>query len=192
VLLSTRGGYNIWLRNNPYYYEDELSAYGVKVPQSILDNITYREFLDYPKFSGNQNEIERNRILTQEGQKFIRQNPQLFAFLCWVRFKTLLGVQGVLSQGLIYKVVCILSFGIIFPLGIISFFIFHKKWQNTLPLILILVYFIVVYTLTHDGLRYRLPADPYIIILASLIIERLLLIIISHQSFKQLTIDQFK
>jgi hypothetical protein len=38
---------------------------------------------------------------------------------------------------------------------------------------LIFTYFIAVYTLTHDGIRYRLPADPYIIILASVLIIKI-------------------
>jgi len=34
-------------------------------------------------------------------------------------------------------------------------------------------YFITVYTLTHDGIRYRLPADPYLIILASILFAQI-------------------
>ena len=171
VLMSTRGGYNLWLRNNPYYYEDELKLLGVEVPQSILDNIEYREFLDYPEFTPEQDEIERNRILTTEGVKFIKANPNLFTYLCWMRFKTIIGVQGTLSRGLIHKVVGFLSFGIIFPLGLIAFIVYYKRWRDTVPLMLIFIYFVGGYTLTHDGLRYRLPADPYLIVLASILIS---------------------
>ena len=170
VLLSTRGGYNIWLRNNPYFYEDELALLGVKVPQDILDSIKYREYLDYPEFSPEQGEIERNRILTSEGMKYVRANPKLFTYFCWVRFKSIIGFQGVLAQGLVYKLVGILTFGILFPLGIIAFFVNIKRWRETLPLMLTFCYFVGVYSLTHDGIRYRLPVDPYIIILASVLL----------------------
>ena len=168
VLLSTRGGYNIWLRNNPFYYEDELKALGYEVPAKYLENIQYSEFLDYPEFTPDQDEIERNRILTEEGMKFIGVNPALFTCLCWIRFQTLIGFHGALAQGLIYNLVGILTFGIFFPAAVIALFTNLKLWKDTLPLILIFGYFITVYTLTHDGIRYRLPADPCIIVLASL------------------------
>lgn len=174
VLLSTRGGYNIWMRNNPFYYQDELALLGYEVPAHLLKDIKYGEYLDFPQFSADQDEIERNRILTQEGIKFIRQNPSLFAHLCWIRFQTLIGLQGTLSQGLIYKLVGLFSFGILFPLGLISLAVHYKGWRETLPLALIFAYFVGVHTLTHDGIRYRLPADPYLIILASVLIERML------------------
>lgn len=184
VLLSTRGGYNLWLRNNPYYYEDELAALGYSVPQTILDNIQYREFLDYPEFTSEQGEVERNKILTQEGIKFIKNNPELFTYLCWIRFKTLLGFHGTLSQSLIYKLVGIFSFGILFPLGVISLFVYFRRWRDTFPLLMVFGYFLAVHTLTHDGIRYRLPADPYLIILASAMIYILLEFITGKLSHK--------
>jgi len=174
ILLSTRGGYNIWMRNNPYFYEDELKVLGIEIPQAMLDNLKYKEYFDFPVFSPEQNELERNRILTQEGMKFIRANPGFYAFLCWERFKTIIGFQGALTQGLIYIIVGILTFGIIFPSAFIAFFINPKQWRDTLPLIVVFLYFVGVYSLTHDGIRYRLPADPYIIILASFLFWRIL------------------
>lgn len=174
ILLSTRGGYNIWLRNNPYVYEDELAALGEKVPQSILEGIKYRQYLDFPEFREEQNEAARNRVLTEEGLKFIKANPGLFSYLCWIRFKSIFGFSGTLSQGLAYKIVGLLSFGWVLPLGVISVVHFRRRWRDYLPFILIFLYFVGVYTLTHDGIRYRLPADPYLIILAAAIVERLL------------------
>ncbi|MBC8278230.1 MAG: glycosyltransferase family 39 protein [FCB group bacterium] len=174
VLLSTRGGYNIWLRNNPFYYEDELKALGYEIPEEYLENIQYSEFLDYPEFSPDQDEIERNRILTEEGLRFIGANPRLVTYLCWIRLQTLLGFHGTLAQSLIYKLVGVLTFGIFFPAALIAFFTNLKLWRDTLPLILIFGYFITVYTLTHDGIRYRLPADPCIIVLGSLLFAQVL------------------
>ena len=172
VLLSTRGGYNIWLRNNPFYYEDELKALGYAVPQHLLRDIKYIEYLDYPEFSEDMGEIERNKILTEEGKKFILRNPKLFTYLCWIRLQTILGFHGTLSQGLIYKLVGILSFGILFPCALISLIVNRRYWKEFLPLVLIFGYFVSVYTLTHDGIRYRLPADPYLFLIASLLLAQ--------------------
>ena len=174
VLLSTRGGYNIWLRNNPFYYEDELEALGYKVPEKYLNDIKYKEYLDYPVFTEDMDEIDRNKILTEEGKKFIAMNPKLFTYLCWIRFRTILGFHGTLSQGLIYKLVGIFSFGIIFPCALISLIVNRRYWKEFLPLVLIFGYFVSVYTLTHDGIRYRLPADPYLFLIAAVFMERII------------------
>jgi hypothetical protein len=167
ILLSTRGGYNLWLRNNPYYYADELEALGVEVPQTILDGIKNREFLDYFEFTEDQDEVERNRIITEAGVKFIKANPKLFAYLCWVRFRTIVGFAGTLSQDLIYKLIGLFSFGWIAPLSLAAAFYWRKRLWDILPLAMVFLYFVGVYTLTHDGLRYRLPADPCLIVLAA-------------------------
>ena len=186
VLLSTRGGYNIWLRNNPFYYEDELAAMGITIPEKYLADIKYKSFLDFPEFSPELTEIERNRLLTEEGVKFITANPKLFTYLCWIRFKTLIGFQGALTQGLLYLVVGILTFGIILPAAIIAFFWKFRLWRDTIPLAAVFLYFIAVYTLTHDGIRYRLPADPFLIVLASLVFSTILSFVSS--TFKKLKI----
>ena len=174
VLLSTRGGYNIWLRNNPFYYQDELEALGYKVPVKYLNDIKYREYLDFPALPENSGEIERNKILTEEGKKFIALNPKLFAYLCWIRLRTILGFHGTLSQGLMYKMVGIFSFGIIFPCALISLVVNRRRWKEFIPLVMIFGYFVSVYTLTHDGIRYRLPADPYLFLIAALFVERII------------------
>lgn len=173
VLLCTRGGYNIWFRNNPFYYDNELKALGITIPEKLLKDIKYKDYLEYPVFSPEQGEIERNQILTAEGMKFLKSNPELFTYLCWIRFKTLIGFQGTFAQGIVYILTGLLTFGIILPLGVISFFINIGRWKDTIFLLAIFGYFIAVYTLTHDGIRYRLPADPYIIILASLLLTQI-------------------
>jgi 4-amino-4-deoxy-L-arabinose transferase-like glycosyltransferase len=174
VILATRGGYNLWFRNNPFFYEDELAALGYKVPDNLLKDIKYRKYLDFPHFSPEQGEVERDKILTREGINFIRQNPRLFAYLCWIRFQTLIGFHGTLAKGLIYRLAGMFSFGILFPLALLTVGIYYKRWRETLPLILIFAFFLGFFTLTHDGIRYRLPADPYLIILASFFLIQLL------------------
>jgi len=49
---------------------------------------------------------------------------------------------------------------------LLSFFVGWKRLYVTLPLWSVVGYFILFYSLTHEGLRYRLPVDPYIILLA--------------------------
>ena len=98
ILLSTRGGYNLWMRNNPYYIADELESEGVNFSPEKLDKLKYKEYiLGWPEFTPEQGEVERDKILSREGIKFITANPGFFLEMCWIRFKWTIGWQG---QGL--------------------------------------------------------------------------------------------
>lgn len=167
VLLSTRGGYNIWMRNNPYYIEDELAAMGVKFSPEQLEKLKYRDYLlGYPHFTSEQGELERNRILTQEGLKFILANPGFFLKMCWIRFKWVIGYKGIGMKGPLLNSISLLFYGPILLGFIVSFFLGWRRLNVALPLWSIICYFVLFYSLTHEGMRYRVPVDPYMILLA--------------------------
>lgn len=167
LLLSTRGGYNIWMRNNPYFIKDELAAMGVEFPPEKLDKLKYREYiLGYPDFSPDQGELERNEILTREGIKFLKANFGFFLELCWIRFKWTIGYKGIGLKGPLLSGISLLSYGPVLLGFLVSLFVGWRKLVVTLPLWSVVGYFILFYSLTHEGLRYRVPVDPYMILLA--------------------------
>jgi 4-amino-4-deoxy-L-arabinose transferase-like glycosyltransferase len=166
VLLSTRGGYNIWMRNNPYYIEDELRAMGVEFSPELLDNLNYKEYiLGYPDFTPKQGELERNEILTREGLKFIKANPDFFLDLCWLRFKWTIGYKGIGLQGLLLNGISLLSYGPVLLGFLLSLFLGWRYIAIMFPFWSVVGYFILFYSLTHEGLRYRVPVDSFMIIL---------------------------
>lgn len=168
VLLSTRGGYNIWMRNNPYFIEDELKAMGVEFSPEILDNLKYREYiLGYPELTPEQGELERNEILTREGIKFIRANPEFFLKLCWIRFKWTIGYKGIGLQGPLLNGISLISYGPVLLGFLLSLLLAWRHIAIAFPLWSVVGYFILFYSLTHEGLRYRVPVDPYMMILAA-------------------------
>jgi len=167
VLVSTRAGYNLWMRNNPYFIADELAAMGVKFSPDYMDKLKYPEYiLGYPNFTPAQGELERNKILTQEGMKFIRANPGFFLRLCWTRFLWTIGWCGI-GLGPLQTLISLVSYGPALLGFLASLLLGWKRLSATLPLWLAVGYFILFYSLTHEGLRYRLPVDPYVIILAA-------------------------
>jgi 4-amino-4-deoxy-L-arabinose transferase-like glycosyltransferase len=167
VLMSSRGGYNIWMRNNPYYIADELEAMGVNFPPEKLDKLKYKEYiLRYPNFSAQQGELERNAVLSREGIKFIRANPGFFLEMCWIRFKWTIGWKGQGLKGPIMNGISLLSYGPALLGFLVSILLGWKHLKIVLPFWLVVGYFILFYSLTHEGLRYRVPIDPYMIILA--------------------------
>lgn len=167
VLMSTRGGYNIWMRNNPYYIADELELEGVKFSPETLDNLKYKEYLlGYPPFTPQQGEMERNRILSQEGMKFLKANPSFFLKMCWIRFKWTIGWKGQGLKGPLMNGLSFISYMPALAGFLASLFLGWKRLKIFLPFWLVVGYFILFYSLTHEGLRYRVPVDPYIILSA--------------------------
>ncbi len=167
VLLSSRGGYNIWMRNNPYFIEDELRAMGVEFSPEKLDNLNCREYiLGYPEFTPEQGELERNEILTRRGIEYIRGNIGFFLELSWIRFKWTIGYKGIGLQGPLLSGISLLFYGPALFGFIVSIFIGWRRLAVTLPLWSVVGYFVLFYSLTHEGLRYRLPVDPFMILLA--------------------------
>ncbi len=167
VLLSTRGGYNIWMRNNPYFIADELEAMGVKFSAEKLDKLQYREYLlGYPQFTPEQGELERNQILTQEGMKFLKANPGFFLEMCKIRFLWTIGYKGTGLKGPLMNGILLLSYGPILLGFLFSLLLGWRHLRAALPLWLLVGYFVLFYSLTHEGLRYRVPVDPYMLLLA--------------------------
>lgn len=167
VLLSSRGGYNIWMRNNPYFIKDELKAMGVEFSPEKLDKLKYREYiLGYPDFTPDQGELERNKILTAEGLKFIRANLGFFLEMCWIRFKWVIGYKGIGLKGPLMNALSLFSYGPAILGFLVSLFLGWRKLAVVLPLWAVVGYFVLFYSLTHEGLRYRVPVDPYMILLA--------------------------
>ncbi|MCX6639817.1 MAG: glycosyltransferase family 39 protein [bacterium] len=168
VLLSTRGGYNIWMRNNPYFIADELKAMGVEFSPETVDKLHYREYiLGYPNFTTDQGELERNDILTREGLKFIKANPGFFLEMCWIRFKWTIGYKGIGLKGPLMNGISLLSYGPVLLGFLLSFIWGWRRFAAMLPLWAVVGYFVFFYSLTHEGLRYRLPVDPYMILLSA-------------------------
>ncbi|RJP80630.1 MAG: hypothetical protein C4524_03215 [Candidatus Zixiibacteriota bacterium] len=166
MLMSTRGGYNIWMRNNPYFIEDELAAEGVKFSAEKLDKLKYHEYiLGYPEFTPEQGEIERNQILTDAGIRFITANPGFFLEMCWIRFQWTVGWRSP-GLGPMLNLVALITYGPALLGFLVSLVWGWKRLGVVLPLWSVVGYFILFYSLTHEGTRYRVPVDPYMILLA--------------------------
>jgi len=167
VILSTRGGYNLWMRNNPYFIADEFRAMGVEFSEERLAKLKHLDYiLGYPEFNEDQGELERNAILTQKGKEFITSNLDFFLELCWIRFLWTIGWKGIGLKGPLMNGIAFISYMPALFGFLLSFFVGWKRLYVTLPLWSVVGYFILFYSLTHEGLRYRLPVDPYIILLA--------------------------
>ncbi|NIA28704.1 MAG: hypothetical protein GWP06_02175 [Actinobacteria bacterium] len=166
VNLSTNGGRNLWLGNNP------------KATINTGSNIPRPKQLD-AKIAAAKSEAEVNRIYIQEAKKFILQNPgksvllflgKAISFWRWDPSPT---THGYVRQNRFYRWISILSFGPIFSLSLLGFFFASAGTRKKL---LLFFFYAVLFTFLHAlfiiKVRFRLPLDYFTIVTASFALMR--------------------
>ncbi|MBN2586181.1 MAG: glycosyltransferase family 39 protein [Candidatus Fermentibacteraceae bacterium] len=167
VLMPTKGALNLWMRNNP----DLLELEGIEIPGFVRESISRRDLLEYPSMEGALTEVERSDLLMERARDFIMANPVLIAYLTVLRAGNFLSPAGatldhpavVLSGVLIYLPMLVL--------GIIEA-VRRRRDGRILFLALTFLLYLALHSLAHGGVRYRLPVDMVLIVLASLFIGR--------------------
>jgi len=117
-------------------------------------------------------ELDYMNIYTEATKTFIKNNPERFVELMWLKFKRFWNIvpnHENYSSGK-YKYLSLMSYGLILLLSIISFFIYYKKFKNLVPIYVLFFYFTFVHIITIASIRYRLPIEPFLIVIASGII----------------------
>ncbi len=114
-------------------------------------------------------ELEYKSLYTNATKKFITENPDRFLELSWLKFKRFWNItpnHEKYNHGK-YKYISILSFGVILFLSIISFILYYKKFKQLAPIYVLIFYFTLIHIITIASIRYRLPIEPFLIVLAS-------------------------
>ena len=131
---------------------------------------------DEKKFTDIVNPVERDRALWNAGANYIAENPQRFlklAALKFLRFWRLWPyVQDYASP--LYVVVSLVSFLPVLVLSIIYLIIWG--WRDRIRVAPILAwgaYLTLIHMIFIGSLRYRLPLEPLMIVLAAVAIVRL-------------------
>ncbi len=162
VLLPTKGSLNLWMRNNP----EALGLEGVRIPDGIMEGISRTDLLDYPDFEPDQGELERSDELAERSFRFIAANPRLFA---WLSARRLAEYMSPLPSGGGGGPAAVAAgFGMYLPLAALSAAGVVRNRRNR-GIVLAAGVFVVyagVHALAHGGLRYRLPVDTVLMVLA--------------------------
>jgi 4-amino-4-deoxy-L-arabinose transferase-like glycosyltransferase len=159
-LLPTKGSLNLWMRNNP----EVLAIEGIDVPPSILRDVRRTDLLDYPDFPPESDELERSRVLGERAFSFITANPVLFAWLSWERLLDFVspvpeGGGAGTAAGIVFYV----------PVLLLSAWCLARRRGGSeawLPAAVFILY-ALLHAAGHGGLRYRLPVDTMLIVLAA-------------------------
>lgn len=168
VIVPTTGGATMWMRNNPDVVIPEMRQAGFTVPEKVINNIRRRDLIKYPEF-GDENEVERNKIITERVKEFIKANPLFFSYLCKNRFLWYMSFTGSTERTFWHKLIGFLTWGLILPLSLFGLLLaaIKGKFKDILIMVILMGFFAGVHTIVHGGIRYRLPTDPFFIILAS-------------------------
>ena len=158
--MSTNGGRNLWLGNNP---ESTINTgSNIEMPKELEDRIDAAS------------EIEADRIYVEEAKKFIAADPKHFLWLSikkglslW-RFDPSPTTKGYSRLRNLYPLASVASYAPIFLFGIIGFVLAQREQKNVMLLWLL---FGLAFTLMHavfiTKVRFRLPLDHFMIIMAA-------------------------
>jgi hypothetical protein len=155
VLISTQAGLELYKGNNPnatgilgrdhHYFDANLVQ---KYPPEL-----------YP------NEAERSAMFKADAVQFIYDNPHRFIELCFIRLIELWKVYSPRVR-LLHSLGIIASFGLILPFFFIQ--VIRCGWRSPPEILMLLI--VASHTAVHmiftSIVRYRIPIEPLIIVIA--------------------------
>jgi len=131
--------------------------------------------VDYSQFDNITNLEEKDKAQWKAGIEWIKNNPTDWIILEFRKFKRLFSLTFYAKQydKWYYNLISVLSYGVILLLFLYSLF-FIKPYFKELSLMFLYSFLMVgIYMVFIASIRYRLPIEPFMIILASFGIYRL-------------------
>lgn len=162
VLLPTKGSLNMWMRNNPSALAEE----GIEVPSWIP--VRSSDLLEYPPGDRFVTELERSSELGRRSGLFMLRNPELMAWLSVERLSSYLSPVPATASAMSLPAVAagVLVYVPIAALAGVGLWRNRRTRGYRLAAGLFIVY-MVLHMMAHGGLRYRLPADTALMLLAA-------------------------
>ena len=167
VPFATGSAQNLYLGNNP------------RNPDAGIDWTSNAEPDVVAKIHALPDELARQRAFGKAALDYIKDNPTAFVAAAakkFMRFWNVVPNAREFNSGL-YSLISAASFGPILVLSLIGAIRRWRQWRALAPLYLIVGSFTAVHIITIASLRYRLPIEPILILLAAeplaALIERL-------------------
>jgi 4-amino-4-deoxy-L-arabinose transferase-like glycosyltransferase len=155
ILISALEGSELYRANNP-------EATGI----DAIDDLRFHEILSqrYPA-DRYPDKVVRSKLLQAEAVEFIRENPWRFAqlsFIRFIQFWKLYSPRVPLSHSLL----TIASFGVALPFFLIQ--VIRLGWRRGPEMLFLLIILCQAgfHTIYSSNVRYRMPIEPLIIVMA--------------------------
>jgi len=182
-LISTQGGVNFYIGNNPF--ADGLT---MKMPEVDLnESLSWDQFIPATIAAAQREkgrsltEAEASSFWTAKAVDFILSNPGKFLELTWQKFVYLVSGfensdnsdiyyergKSTLYSALLWNYGLRFPFGLLFPLFILGIYFTRSDFKKLLPLYIFILAYIPTIVLFLVTARHRLPLIPFMIIIAA-------------------------
>lgn len=189
ILISSQGGVNLYLGNNEY-----ANGLSMVMPEVDMDeSITWRQFIPLTKAAAEKeagrelSEAELSSFWSRKAVDFIVHNPGQFMGLVWKKTVYLLNgfensdntdiyyqrAKSRLYSLLLWKSPLFFPFGVLLPLTLVGAYLRRDDFSKLLPLYIFIVVYSPSITLFLVTARHRLPLVPFMIVIASAGLVRL-------------------
>ncbi len=157
VAFTTGSAQNLYLGNNPRNFDGGI-RWGADVDPAVVARI--RAIPD---------EVERQKAFIAEAKRYIVAHPAAFIRLMGMKFLRFWNVvpNADAYEGVAFKLISVLSFGPVLLLAIVGAFQRWTLFSRLLPIYLLIAFFTLLHVVTIASLRYRLPLEPFLIVLAA-------------------------
>jgi 4-amino-4-deoxy-L-arabinose transferase-like glycosyltransferase len=176
TVMPTKGGRNLWEANNCIFSEpywkysataDGMARIYHKYAASRRDKIQRTDLIEYPNFSIETDEFERDQQLTRQVKDFLLANPKVAIELCFLRLYSLFRIQSTgFSKGIL-SWIGLFSMGFVLFMGLLGLIINARQGSRYKIFYLLILYYIAVHTVTAAGIPHRLPLDAVLILFAA-------------------------
>jgi len=121
------------------------------------------------KVNSVKDEKERSQIYKQKALEFIKNDTRQYMKLMWLKFKRFYNFTFNADDfsSIYYNLLSIFSYGIVMVFALITFVLSIKDWKRLSAIYIVVGYFTLVHIVYIASLRYRLPIEPLLILLAS-------------------------
>jgi 4-amino-4-deoxy-L-arabinose transferase-like glycosyltransferase len=114
-------------------------------------------------------EADYDAILRKMAVQYIKDNPMRFIKLSMIKFSRFWNVVPNFDEyrSIKYALASIFSFGVVLLFALWEIFRLRKQWRLIIILLTPVFYFTLIHMVFIGSIRYRIPIEPYLIILAA-------------------------
>jgi 4-amino-4-deoxy-L-arabinose transferase-like glycosyltransferase len=148
---------NLYLGNNP------------KNPTAEVDWSANVETDLVQQMRAIPDEVVRQRAFADAAIRYIADDPIGFCQRMGLKFLRFWNIvpNAAEFRGLAYQVISAASFGPVLALALVVAIMWRSRTTQFIPIYLLVAYFTAIHMVTIASLRYRLPLEPFLIIMAA-------------------------
>lgn len=121
------------------------------------------------KVNSIEDERQRSHIYKQKAFEFIKNDTRQYMKLMWLKFKRFYNFtfNADSFSSIYYNLLSIFSYGIVMIFALITSIWTIKEWKKLSAIYIVIGYYTLIHIVYIASLRYRLPIEPLLILLAS-------------------------